>query len=132
MVLEKNSQMDEAYILLGKARYFDNRFIPALEAFNYVLYKYPNSDKIYEAKVWREKINIRLDNDQVAVDNLKRLLKDKKIEGQDLANASAMLAQAYMNLGVKDTALAVLKIAKQKTKINDQKARYTFILRSTL
>lgn len=125
---EKNSQMDEAYILLGKARYFDNRFIPALESFNYVLYKYPNSDKIYEAKVWREKINIRLDNDQVAADNLKRLLKDKKIEGQDLANASAMLAQAYMNLGVKDTALSVLKIAKEKTRINDQKARYTFII----
>jgi hypothetical protein len=125
---EKNSQMDEAHILLGKARYFDNRFIPALEAFNYVLYKYPNSDKIYEAKVWREKINIRLDNDQVAADNLKRLLKDKKIQGQDLANASAMLAQAYMNLGVKDTALAVLKKAKEKTKINDQRARYTFII----
>jgi tetratricopeptide (TPR) repeat protein len=125
---EKNSQMDEAYVLLGKARYFENRFIPALEAFNYVLYKYPSSDKIYEAKVWREKINIRLDNDQVAVDNLKRLLKDKKIEGQDLANASAMLSQAYMNLGVKDTALAVLKIAKEKTKINDQKARYAFII----
>ena len=125
---EKNSQMDEAYILLGKARYFDNRFIPALEAFNYVLYKYPTSDKIYEAKVWREKINIRLDNDQVAADNLKRLLKDQKIEGQDLANASAMLAQAYMNLGIKDTALTVLKIAKDKTKINDQKARYTFII----
>lgn len=125
---EKNSQMDEAYILLGKSRYFENRFIPALEAFNYVLYKYPNSDKIYEAKVWREKINIRLDNDQVAADNLKRLLKDKKIEGQDLANASAMLAQAYMNLGVKDTALAVLKVAKEETKINAQKARYTFIM----
>lgn len=125
---EKNAQMDEAHILLGKARYFENRFIPALEAFNYVLYKYPNSDKIYEAKVWREKINIRLDNDQVAADNLKRLLKDKKIEGQDLANASAMLAQAYMNLGVKDTALSVLKIAKDETKINAQKARYTFII----
>lgn len=125
---EKNAQMDEAHILLGKARYFENRFIPALEAFNYVLYKYPNSDKIYEAKVWREKINIRLDNDQVAADNLKRLLKDRKIEGQDLANASAMLAQAYMNLGVKDTALSVLKIAKDETKINAQKARYTFII----
>lgn len=124
---EKNSQMDEAYILLGKARYYDNRFIPALEAFNYVLYKYPNSDKIYEAKVWREKINIRLDNDQVALDNLKKLLKDKKIKGQDLANASAMLAQAYMNVGVKDTALVVLKIAKENTKSNDEKARYTFI-----
>jgi len=47
---EKNPQMDEAYLMLGKARYYDQRFVPALEAFNYILYKYPNSDKIYEAK----------------------------------------------------------------------------------
>jgi hypothetical protein len=50
---EKNPQMDEAYLLLGKARYFDQRFVPALEAFNYILYKYPASDKINQAKVWR-------------------------------------------------------------------------------
>jgi hypothetical protein len=125
---EKNSQMDEAYILLGRARYYQNRFIPALEAFNYVLYKYPNSDKIYDAKVWREKINIRLENEQVAIDNLKRLLKDKKIEGQDLANANAMLSQAYLSLGVKDTALVALKIAKGETRKNEEKARYAFII----
>lgn len=32
---ERNPQMDEAYLLLGKARYFDQRFVPALDAFNY-------------------------------------------------------------------------------------------------
>src|SRR5690606_32441250 len=71
---EKNPQMDEAHLLLGKARYYDNRFVPALEAFNYILYKYPTSDKIYEAKVWREKTNIRMENDQLAVNNLRKLL----------------------------------------------------------
>ena len=40
---EHNPQIDEAYILLGKARYFDGRFIPALDAFNYVLNRYPTS-----------------------------------------------------------------------------------------
>ena len=50
---EKNSQMDEAHLMLGKSRYYDQRFIPALEAFNYVLYKYPSSDKINEVKIWR-------------------------------------------------------------------------------
>jgi hypothetical protein len=25
------------YLLLGKARYYDQRFIPALDAFNYIL-----------------------------------------------------------------------------------------------
>lgn len=125
---EKNPQMDEAYLLLAKARYYENRFIPALEALNYILYKYPLSDRIYHAKVWREKVNIRLDNEDVAIKNLKRLLKDQKIKGQDLADANAMLAQAYMNIQVKDTAIAALKVAKEATNNNEEKARYTFIL----
>ncbi|HLV70741.1 MAG TPA: hypothetical protein VKY34_08530, partial [Xanthomarina sp.] len=72
---EVNPQMDEAYLLLGKARYFDQRFVPALEAFNYILYKYPASDKINQAKIWREKTNLRLENEEVAIENLKRLLE---------------------------------------------------------
>jgi hypothetical protein len=42
---------------LGKARYYDQRFVPALDAFNYILYKYPNSSRIYEAKMaWKKPI----------------------------------------------------------------------------
>lgn len=125
---EKNPQMDEAHLLLGKARYYDNRFIPALEAFNYILYKHTNSDKIYEAKVWREKTNIRLENEALAIKNLKKLLEDQKIKGQVQADANAILAQAYMNLGSIDSALVNLKEAKDLTKQNEEKARYHFII----
>lgn len=125
---EKNPQMDEAYLLLAKSRYYDNRFIPSLEALNYILYKYPLSDRIYHAKVWREKVNIRLDNNEVAIKNLKKLLEDKKIDGQDLADANAMLTQAYMNIQAKDSAVATIKIAKETTNDNEEKARYSFIL----
>lgn len=125
---EKNPQMDEAYLLLGKARYYDNRFLPSLEAFNYILYKYPTSDKIYQAKVWREKVNIRLENEETAIKNLKKLLEDEKIEGQDLADANAMLTEAYMNTGANDSAIATIKVAKEATNIKEQKARYSFIL----
>ncbi|WP_445456199.1 type IX secretion system periplasmic lipoprotein PorW/SprE [Flavobacterium sp. HNIBRBA15423] len=125
---EKNPQMDEAYLLLGKARYYDNRFLPSLEALNYILYKYPNSDKIYHAKVWREKVNIRLENEETAIKNLKKLLEDEKIEDQDLADANAILTEAYMNIGANDSAIATIKIAKETTKNKEQKARYSFIL----
>jgi tetratricopeptide (TPR) repeat protein len=125
---EKNPQMDEAYLLLGKARYYDNRFIPALEALNYILYKYPQSDKIYHAKVWREKVNIRLENNDVAIKNLKRLLDNNQIDGQDLADANAMLTQAYINTGSNDSAIATIKIAKEATKSKEERARYLFIL----
>ncbi|NMH89296.1 type IX secretion system periplasmic lipoprotein PorW/SprE [Flavivirga algicola] len=124
---EKNPQMDEAYLLLGKSRYFDQRFIPALEAFNYILYKYPASDKINQAKVWREKTNIRLNNDDLAIKNLKRLLYQEDLEGQDLADATSMLAQAYLNTKSVDSAITQLEIASNATKSNDERGRYRFI-----
>ncbi len=125
---EKNYQIDEAYLMLGKARYYDKRFIPALEAFNYILYKCPASDKINEAKIWREKTNMRLDNDGLAVKNLKKLLKEIKFKDQIYADANATLAQAYLNLGIKDTAIVRLKTATNFTLKNEEKARYRFIL----
>ncbi|WP_308991801.1 tetratricopeptide repeat protein [Mariniflexile litorale] len=124
---EKNPQIDEAYLLLGKARYFDQRFVPALEAFNYILYKYPASDKINQAKIWREKTNMRLDNDELAIKNLKRLFKQEEPEGQDLADASSILAQAYLNIKSLDSAITQLEIASNTTKNDDERGRYRFI-----
>ena len=124
---EKNYQIDEAYLLLGKARYFDQRFVPALAAFNNIMNKYPTSDKINQVKIWREKADVRLNNNEVAVKKLKRLLEEEELEDQDLADATATLAQAYMNLMHKDSALAQLGLAVDYTKIKNEKARFHFI-----
>ncbi|MBO3115201.1 hypothetical protein J4050_00485 [Winogradskyella sp. DF17] len=126
---EKNYQIDEAYLLLGKSRYYDQRFVPALAAFNNILNKYPTSDKINQVKIWREKSNMRLDNNKVAIKRLKRLLEEEEgvITGQDLADATAALAQAYINIEARDSALGQLAIAANTTKINREKARYHYI-----
>jgi tetratricopeptide (TPR) repeat protein len=125
---EKNSQIDEAYLLLGKSRYYDQRFVPALDAFNYILYKYPNSSNIYEAKIWREKTNMRLGNDALVVKNISKLLDEQKLSNQVVANANALLSEAFLNLEEKDSAVAKLKIAEEYTKVKAEKARYRFIL----
>lgn len=125
---EYNPQIDEAYLLLGKARYFDQRFVPALEAFNYILYKYPASDKINTAKIWREKANIRLENNELAIKNLKRLLEQEELEDQDLADANAILGQAYINIKAKDSALTRLNLAAEIAKKHNEKARYNYIV----
>ena len=125
---EKNSQIDEAHLLLGKARYYDQRFVPALDAFNYILYKYTNSDKIDEAKIWREKTNMRLGNDALVIKNITKMLENKKTKKQVIANANALLSEAFLNTEEKDSAIAKLKIAEKYTNINAEKARYRFIL----
>lgn len=125
---ERNSQIDEAYLMLGKARYYDQRFVPALDAFNYILYKYPNSSKIYEAKIWREKTNMRLGNDALVIKNISKLLEDHYVKKQVFADANALLAASFLNLEQEDSAVAKLKLAVQFTKVNQEKARYRFIL----
>jgi hypothetical protein len=125
---ERNPQTDEAFLLLGKARYFDERYIPALEAFNYILNKYSQSDKLNEATIWREKTNIRLENEDLAIRNLKRLMKYETLKDQEYADARAMLAQAYINLNVPDTAIQQLKIASYYTQKKPEKGRYYYII----
>lgn len=124
---EKNPQTDEAYLLLGKARYFDQRFVPALEAFNYILYKHPTSDKINHARIWREKVNIRLENTELAIKNLKRLIDKEKLSKQDLSDAHAMMAQAYVNNKYLDSAITHIKIAVEHSKDIEVKGRLGFI-----
>ncbi len=126
--LERNPQTDEAFLLLGKARYFDERYIPALEAFNYVLKKYESSDKLNEATIWREKTNMRLGNPELAIKNLKRLQKFERLKDQEYADANAVLAQSYLDIAIKDTAIQKLKIAQAYTKKNEERGRYLFII----
>ncbi|WP_202619556.1 tetratricopeptide repeat protein [Flagellimonas algicola] len=125
---ERNPQTDEAFLLLGKARYFDQRYIPALESFNYILRKYTESDKLNEATIWREKTNMRLDNPELAIKNLQRLFKFERLKDQEHADANAVMAQCYINLKAKDTAIQKLKIAQAYTKKNAEKGRYLFII----
>lgn len=125
---ERNPQTDEAFLLLGKARYFDQRYVPAIEAFNYILQKYSESNKLNEATIWREKTNIRLENEELALRNLRRLLKFERLKDQEYADARAMMAQAYINLKAPDTAIQQLKIASAYTKKNAEKGRYYFVI----
>lgn len=124
---ERNPQMDEAFILLGKARYFDQRFIPALEAFNYVLQKYPTGDKINTAKIWKAKANIRLNNEEIAIEDLDKMLKREELKDEDIAEASAMIGQAYISLDTLEAALPYIKTAAEYTKDKEVKGRYLYI-----
>jgi len=124
---ERNPKIDEAFLLLGKSRYFEQRFIPALEAFNYILYKYPTSNTINHAKVWRAKANLRLDNNEKAIEDLTRMIEQEYMKPQDYADAVSMMAQAYINLKQKDSAVTFINKAAIHTKNFEEKGRYLYI-----
>jgi len=125
---ERNPIMDQAYFLLGKSRYYDNRFIPALEAFNYILYKYPTSEYINKVKIWKEKINIRLDQNKYAIDNLKELLEEENLLTEEKSIANSYIAQAFINIEEIDSATHYLKKSNQQHKSITNNLRKTFLL----
>ena len=73
--LQRNNEIHSSYLLLGKSRYFDRRFFPALEAFNFLLDQYSNKKIYNEARLWREKTNLRLGNEDLAISNLNKYIR---------------------------------------------------------
>ena len=102
---ERNKQIDDAYLLLGKSRYYSKRFVPALEAFTYVINNYPRANLINETKIWHAKTQIRLRNEEQAIINLKRLLEDDSLKQKIFEDAHTALAMAYRSLDSLDNTL---------------------------
>ncbi len=125
--VQKNTQIQNAYFILGKARYFDLRFSPALEAFEYILKIYDDKEIFLRAKLWREKSNIRLNNNQIAIKNLKLLLPQATKFQKIYSGIYASLAHAYLNNKKEDSARFYISKASIFSKNNDKKARYSFI-----
>jgi tetratricopeptide (TPR) repeat protein len=131
--VERNRQIDNAYLLLGKARYYTQRFIPAIEAFNYVIANYPQADLIAETKIWRAKANTRNDNEETAIEAMKLLLVVRDTLEVDLPDeikeqAHTTLAMAYVKSDSLQLAKKHLALATRTLKNKDQGARNLFVL----
>ena len=125
---QKNRKIDDAYMLLGKARYYNGRYIPALEAFNHLLTNYGETNQRYNAAVWREKAHIQLGREQLAVTALEKILEEEQPKRRERATLHAVLAQAFINLEAYPKAIEALKQASQETKEKPKRGRYYFII----
>lgn len=124
---QKNHRIDQAYLLLGKARYYNRSYISALEAFQYLLYNYSESEYLGEAAIWREKTNVRLGKDEIAMRHLIRLVDSLSMKPEVESEARATLAQSLIHLERNSLAVVQLQKAAHLTKKKALKGRYYFI-----
>ncbi len=129
---ERNSKIDDAYLLLGKSRYYSQRFIPALEAFDYILKNYPEASLIKEAIVWKAKTNVRLENEEVALESLQERLQKEKADGKIntsiVEEAHMISAMAWNQLDSVVMVIHHLNEAVKFSKDKSKKARNLLIL----
>jgi len=125
---ERNKQIDDAYLLLGKSRYYSKRFVPALEAFNFVILNYPRANLINETKIWQAKTLVRLQNEEQAIQNLKNLLKDEELESDIKESAHTAIAMAYLKMDSLQQTTNHLNNAVVTSNNKEQTARNLFVL----
>ncbi len=125
--VQENNQIDEAYLLLGQSRYYQKRFLAAIDAFNYVLDNDFKSNIRPLFKLWREKSNIRMDNYSEAIRNLKFLAHNVDTPKDVKAKANAYIAQAFIKIDSFPQAIKYLDLASTLSKDKEHKARYDFI-----
>lgn len=125
---EKNSRIDEAFLLLGKSRYYTSRFVPAMEAFNYVIKNYPEASLIDETIVWKAKTDIRMQNEDVAIEDLEEFIEQDQIDQKNLEDAYIALAMAYTQIDSTEMVVESLHNAVAVSKNPTKKSRNLFIL----
>jgi len=125
--VQENSQIDNAYLLLGKTRYYQKRFLAALDAFNYILDNDFKSDIRPLVKLWQAKSDIRMENYSRAIRNLKFLGNNKSAPQEVRAEANAYLGQALIDIDSLSKAVKYLELAAELSKGKEEKSRYHFV-----
>ena len=125
--VQYNPKTQEAYLMLGKARYLDQRYVQAIDAFNQVYKLNIDNQAWKESVIWKARSNIRLEQELVAVELLQELLKNKKNSIEIVAKANSVLSMAYLKLNKTSEALKTLEFAQRNSEDKNHKARLLYI-----
>ncbi len=126
--VEYNKQIDAAYLLLGKARYYSQRFVPALEAFDFLLKTFQNDNLSNDLRIWKAKTQVRLQSEERGIKTLRNLIHNNDIKDKTKEDAHTALAMAYLAIDSTRLAIQQLEHATQTAFDKSQHARNLFIL----
>lgn len=125
---EFNLWVDDSYLLIAKAYFYQHNFSSAIENFSYIIRKFPDEDTRYDAMVWLARSYGEMERYTEASEVIQALQSDpgfpRRLE-KELAkvNADFYLKQNDYSEGIK-----LLEIALRKTGARKEKARLQYIL----
>ncbi|RZK10417.1 MAG: gliding motility protein, partial [Flavobacterium sp.] len=133
IILDKSfsNYLDEAYILLGKANFFNGNYFTASEYLDYAAKAYrTNLNSYAEALTWQARslmqIN-RISSANVVLDSLEAVLPLIKTD-KNLAEPFATMAQMSIYQNNDEAAISYIKDAIKSSNIRQNKIRWTYIL----
>ena len=120
--------INEAYLLLGKARFYDKRFISSLQAFNYITKQEKTSEIWFEANFWKALINSNLGQKNLANSIIDQAMNNESITDEN--KSKLYLAKSEINYSNQEYESLILNLKKSInfSKDKNQNARSNFIL----
>jgi len=123
-----SNYINDAYLLLGKSRFYDKRYISSLQAFNYILKQDVKSNIWLEAFYWRTLIYINLQQYELAKSSLEKELKDNKISNRNLSLLYDSMSELFYKKGDYVALIKSLKKAVKHSSSQEQIRRSYFII----
>lgn len=125
---QKNSYVDDSYLLLGKARYYKREYLEALETFNYCVQQYPDSKDYEEARYWAARTETRLGNFISAKDKFEKMYRSERLPKKLKGDVFAAFGQLEIDQKHYSVAIQLLSQAVDKTKDREKEIRWMFII----
>ncbi|MFL2586173.1 MAG: tetratricopeptide repeat protein [Flavobacteriaceae bacterium] len=125
---QRNNQIARAYLLLGKARYYNGKYLQAIEAFTYLLKNMSEDDLAVEAELWRSKSYLALGQHERAARELINIAYTGSLTNEQYALSQAALADALLKEEKDSLATKPLRKAFATEKSAYKRGRYAYLL----
>ena len=123
-----SNYINDAYLLLGKSRFYDKRYISSLQALNYILKQDVKSSIWFEAFYWRTLIYINLEQYELAKSYLEKLLNDNKVSNKNLSLFYDSMSELFYKKADYTSLIKSLKKAIKYSSNQEQIRRSFFII----
>ncbi|MCB0479934.1 MAG: tetratricopeptide repeat protein [Flavobacteriales bacterium] len=120
--------IDESWMLIGKAYFFEKNYLEARPIFTFVAKKFKDSDTKFEARLWLVRTFIEMENFEKADEVIRSIVNSKNMPEEYLPEFKATRAHYHIKLEEYDKAILELEEAILVQKKKKVLTRWMFIL----
>ena len=125
---EKNKLIDQAYLIIGKSKFYKHDYLPAINTFNYLLRKSQSTQTQSAAALWIAKCNLQLKNEDATVKSINKIEEEYTLTKQQTSKLFEIQAELAILQGEYGTAQKILEKVIETTKNKITKTRGLYIL----
>lgn len=125
---EFNNWVDNAYILMGKAYFFQYNYTSAIENFSYVTRKFEDDPSRYTAYIWLIKSYTELERYVEAFELIQKMQDDEDFPHRLEGELAAVTSDYYARQLLYTDGIPFLSIAVKQTAKKSDRLRYKYVL----